>query len=66
MTNYKSDLIDIAATLVHKTTHPDGTAKAYLLDAGTGKAWVPAAAVEDNEDGTWTMPERLAHEKGLI
>lgn len=57
----RSDLIDIAATLVHQTD------KAVLLDAGMEEpAWLPKSQVEDNGDGTWTMPERLAHEKGLI
>ncbi|MDF1625620.1 MAG: hypothetical protein P1U84_04985 [Parvibaculaceae bacterium] len=29
-------------------------------------AWLPKNLVEDNGDGTYTMPEWLAHEKGLI
>ena len=28
--------------------------------------WLPLAAVEENGDGTITLPERLALEKGLI
>jgi len=28
--------------------------------------WVPKSLVEDNRDGTFTMPEWLALEKGLI
>jgi hypothetical protein len=64
-------LIDIAAELRHET---DG---AYLLfDGRTQKhkdgrvqdisVWVPKSQVEKNEDGTFTMPEWLALEKGFI
>ena len=57
----KSDLVDIAATLRHQTE------KAFLLDHGGDEAvWVPISMVEDNKDGTFTMPEWLAMEKGLI
>lgn len=59
-TSGRSDLIEIAAALVHETE------KAFLLDDGGQQVWVPKAAVERNDDGTWTMPESLAREKGLI
>ncbi len=57
----KSELVDIDATIVHQTV------KAYLLDIG-GKepVWVPREPVEDNGDGTFTMPRKLAEEKGLV
>lgn len=57
-----SDLIDIAAILKHETE------RAFLLDAGmaSGPVWVPKSQVENNGDGTFTMPEWLAKEKGLI
>lgn len=55
-----SKLFDLAAEKQHET--PD----AYLLFDGTKKEWVPKSLVEDNGDGTWTMPEWLAKEKGFI
>jgi len=42
------------------------TEKAFLLFDGKTEAWVPKSQVEDNDDGTFTMPETLAKEKGLI
>lgn len=53
-------LVDIEAEIVYQTE------KALLLDDGSRKEWVPKAAVEDNGDGTFTMPERLAAEKGFV
>lgn len=65
-------LIDVSAELRHETD------KAYLLYDGRmeeevgGKnkkelrIWVPKTMVEDNGDGTYTMPEWLALEKGFI
>lgn len=55
----RSDLVDIEATLVHQTD------AAYLLYDGKTKAWIPKSAVEDNDDGTFTMPEAMAIEKGF-
>lgn len=56
----KRELFDVAATLIHQTP------LAYLLDDGDRQEWVPKSQVERNDDGTWTMPERLAKEKGFI
>lgn len=66
-----SKLIDIAAELRHETN------SAYLLFDGTQQKhddgriqdickWVPKSQVENNEDGTFTMPEWLALDKGFI
>jgi hypothetical protein len=55
-----SKLHDIAAELRHET------ARAYLLDDGTRREWVPKSHVERNDDGTFTMPEWLAKDKGFI
>jgi hypothetical protein len=54
--------VDVTADLVHETE------KAYLLRSDTGdEAWVPKAAVEyDRAEGVFTMPRRLAEEKGLV
>lgn len=42
------------------------TAKAFRLYDGAKTEWVPKQYVEDNGDGTYTMPEWLAQEKGFI
>ena len=57
----KSDLVDVDATV--RIDRP----KSLLLDhGGEEPAWVPKSLVEDNGDGTFTMPEWLALEKGMI
>jgi len=53
-------LIDIAAE-IHAETE-----KAWMLYDGFRTEWVPKSQVEDNENGTFTMPERLAKDKGFI
>ena len=65
-------LIDIAAQLCHETD------KAYLIFDGRTeikkgdaaptdlKIWLPKSQVENNDDGTFIMPEWLALEKGFI
>lgn len=67
-----SKLIDIALIIRHET---DG---AYLVADGSSEVkkgdtspserriWVPKSQVEDNGDGTFTMPEWLALDKGFI
>jgi hypothetical protein len=56
----KSDLFDLAAEVKGETD------KAWRLFDGTKTEWVPKSQVEDNGDGTWTMPEWLAKDKGFI
>jgi hypothetical protein len=53
-------LTDIACELRHETS------RAYLIFDGAKEAWLPKSLVERNEDDTFTMPEWLAKEKGLI
>lgn len=53
-------LTDIAAELLHETKN------AFLLHDGDTEAWVPKSLVENNGDGTFTMPEWLAKERGFI
>lgn len=60
MTSGRSDLVDVAAELLHETE------KGLLLFDGDRKEWVPKAKVEDNGDGTYAMPEWLAQEKEFI
>jgi hypothetical protein len=33
---------------------------------GTRKEWFPTSQVTDNEDGTYSMPEWLAKDRGFI
>ena len=56
----ESALVDIAAEIKVET------AKAWLLFDGTREVWVPKSQVENNGDGTFTMPEWLALDKGLL
>jgi hypothetical protein len=53
-------LCDVTAELMHETE------KAFLLFDGKRKVWVPKNLVENNEDGTFTMPVWLAEEKELV
>jgi len=56
----KSELFDLAAEIKRETD------KAWQLFDGTKTEWVPKSLVEDNGDGTFTMPEWLAKDKGFI
>ena len=53
-------LTDIAGELKGETD------KAYRIYDGAKTEWVPKRYVEMNDDGTFTMPEWLALEKGFI
>ena len=59
--DYRSDLIDVACTIVGETD------KAYRIDhGGEGPCWVPKSQVEwDPHDKTMAMPEWLAKDKGM-
>lgn len=67
-----SKLIDIAAELRHETNSAyllwDGREEIKKGDTKSSelRIWVPKSQVENNEDGTFTMPEWLALEKGFI
>ncbi len=56
----KLDLIEIAGEVRAETD------KALRIFDGKKTEWVPKSQVEDNRDGTFTMPEWLAQEKGFI
>lgn len=60
----KSDLIDIACKVLHETD------KAWLINDGTRKAWIPKswAELEPQPDGTaiLTISEAKALDKELI
>jgi hypothetical protein len=53
-------LADYAADIVGETD------LAYRLFDGVVKEWFPKSQVENNGDGTFTMPEWLAIEKGFV
>lgn len=54
------ELVDVEAHIKAETD------KAWKLFDGSVTEWVPKSLVEDNRDGTFTMPEWLAEEKGFI
>jgi hypothetical protein len=54
------DIIEIAAVKKGETKN------AYRIDDGAKLEWVPKSQVEENDDGTFSMPEWLAQEKGFI
>jgi hypothetical protein len=61
MTERKSErLTDIEAEIRGETD------KAIRLYDGAKTEWVPKSQVENNGDGTFTMPEWLAQNKGFI
>lgn len=55
-----SELFDMAAEVKGETD------KAWRLFDGTKTEWVPKSQVENNGDGTFTMPLWLAKDKGFI
>lgn len=62
----RSDLIDIACTVVRETEKGIAVVDGTEDDNGRPQwYWLPKSLVEVNDDGTVTMPERLAVEKGL-
>jgi hypothetical protein len=56
----KRELFDMAAEVRGETE------KALRLYDGKTTAWVPKSQVEDNNDGTFTMPMWLATDKGFV
>lgn len=56
----KFELFDVAAEITAES------AKAWQLFDGAKKEWVPKSQVENNGDGTFTMPVWLAREKGFV
>lgn len=53
-------LTDIAAELRYETE------RAYLVFDGIKEVWLPKSMCVQNEDDTFTLPEWMAKEKGLI
>lgn len=60
MSRERERLTDIACEI------RDERPLAYLIFDGARTEWVPKSQCEKNDDGTVTMPEWLAREKGFI
>ena len=60
MADRDAKLTDIAVEVRYET------ARAWLVYDGAKEHWLPKSQCELNPDGTVTMPEWLAKEKGLI
>lgn len=60
MADRSERLTDIAAEIRGESE------KAFRLFDGANTEWVPKSQVENNGDGTFTMPEWLAQDKGFI
>lgn len=56
----KLQLYEFAATLRHETK------LAYLLHDGEKEFWVPKSICENNNDGTFTVPQWFAEKEGLV
>lgn len=56
----KHNIIEVEADLRHETS------LAFLLFDGDTEAWVPKSQVENNDDGTFSMPDWLADKIGFI
>jgi hypothetical protein len=54
------EMVDIEAEVIHETE------RAWLLSDGDHEAWVPKSQVENNEDGTFTMPLWLAERAEFV
>lgn len=56
----RAQLTDISGEIRRETD------KAYLFYDGGKEAWIPKQFVENNRDGTFTMPLWLAKDKGFV
>lgn len=54
------ELYDFHAELKHETE------MAYLVTDGDKDYWLPKSMTENNGDGTFTLPQWLAEEKGIV
>lgn len=58
----KSDLVDVSDIEFRLETE-----KAWMVLTSKGKeVWIPKSQCERNDDGSLTMPEWMATEKGLV
>ena len=56
----KSELYDFAGQKRNETE------KAFLIFDGDQEVWLPKSHVEENGDGTFTIPQWLAEEKKIV
>ena len=56
----EAELYDFAGRLMGETD------AAYLVDDGEQKVWLPKSQTDHDGDGTFTVPQWLAEEKGLV
>lgn len=67
MTSGRSNLIEVAADFRRDTDRGIAIWDGDRDEAGREVwTWLPKKLVENNGDGTFTMPEWLARDKGLI
>ena len=60
MSARRNELVDIAGEIKVETE------KAIQFYDGDQTVWLPRSQIEINDDGTVTMPEWLARDKGLV
>jgi hypothetical protein len=60
-TSGRSDIVDVEGEI-----REPGTELAVQFYDGERTVWLPRSQIEINDDGTVSMPEWLAQEKGLI
>ena len=56
----RREIVDVRAVIRAETD------RAWLLWDGNIQEWVPKSQGQDNRDGTFSMPEWMATEKGFI
>ena len=58
----QDDAVDVECTVIHQTD-----AGVLLESHDTGRqSWFPLSLVEDNDDGSWAVPERMAQDREFI
>lgn len=56
----RAEKVEVTAKLIR------ANANAMEIDDGDRRAWVPKSLATDNEDGTFSMPEWVAKDRGFI
>lgn len=60
MSGRDEEMVDVDAKLI------DESDAAWFISDGFSRAWIPKSKCTDNGDGTFSMPEWIAKDKGLI
>jgi hypothetical protein len=71
MADRSDKLVDVECVVRLRREKAIAVADGTMLDKGTRNErekyfWLPLSLVQENDDGTVTMPEFLAIEKGLV